>query len=413
VTTVEGLQALALPVTPKQTADARKAAAEAVEDRQQALQDQATADQEQALDDQLAALRENRDKAQEQVATLESQLSALRSSLAAAAALPPGITPPSNPAATLAAQIEQLERSLVAARSQVTAVDESIDKALDGQAKAARQRAESEAIAQAAKDAQTAKATSVRLGEIAVVRVASSPASVARVDGARAATVTATPSGSDLGATTAAVRTGLAGLDLPAGVTVRLGGVAERQQESFEQLGLAMLIALAIVYLIMVATFGSLLQPLILMVSVPFAATGALGLLLLTDTPLGVPAMIGLLMLIGIVVTNAIVLIDLINQYRKRGEGVRDAIIDGARLRLRPIVMTALATICALLPMALGITGGGIFISKPLAVVVIGGLLSSTVLTLILVPVLFDIVEKLRAKRLARRWRHNRVASGT
>ena len=163
-----------------------------------------------------------------------------------------------------------------------------------------------------------------------------------------------------------------------------------------------MLAAIAIVYLIMVATFGSLLQPLILLVSVPFAATGAIGLLLATDTPLGVPAMIGLLMLIGIVVTNAIVLIDLINQYRGAGMSLDEAVRGGARLRLRPIVMTALATIMALLPMGLGVTGGGIFISKPLAIVVIGGLVSSTVLTLVLVPVLYDIVETLRERRRSR-----------
>lgn len=141
--------------------------------------------------------------------------------------------------------------------------------------------------------------------------------------------------------------------------------------------------------------------------SIPFAATGALGLSLLTDTPIGVPSMIGLLMLIGIVVTNAIVLIDLINKKRREGAGVDESIELGARLRLRPIVMTALATIFALIPMALGITGGGVFISKPLGIVVIGGLVSSTLLTLILVPVLYDILEKWRengaAKREARR----------
>jgi len=134
-------------------------------------------------------------------------------------------------------------------------------------------------------------------------------------------------------------------------------------------------------------------------VSVPFAATGALGLSLLTDTPLGVPSMIGLLMLIGIVVTNAIVLIDLINQRRAAGAGVGESIQDGARLRLRPIVMTALATIFALVPMGLGLTGGGVFISRPLAIVVIGGLVSSTLLTLILVPVLYDLLESARERR--------------
>jgi HAE1 family hydrophobic/amphiphilic exporter-1 len=114
---------------------------------------------------------------------------------------------------------------------------------------------------------------------------------------------------------------------------------------------------------------------------------------LLTDTPLGISALIGMLLLVGIVVTNAIVLIDLINQYRREGRPIQEAIMDGARQRLRPILMTALATIFALLPMALGITGGGGFISQPLAIVVIGGLFSSTGLTLIIVPVLYWLVE--------------------
>ena len=142
----------------------------------------------------------------------------------------------------------------------------------------------------------------------------------------------------------------------------------------------------------MVATFSSLIQPLILLISIPFAATGALGLLLITDTPLGVPALIGMLLLVGVVVTNAIVLIDLINQYRKQGRTIQQSIMDGSRQRLRPILMTALATIFALSPLAFGITGGG-FISQPLAIVVIGGLVSSTLLTLVIVPVLYLLIE--------------------
>jgi HAE1 family hydrophobic/amphiphilic exporter-1 len=154
----------------------------------------------------------------------------------------------------------------------------------------------------------------------------------------------------------------------------------------------------------MVATFKSLIQPLILLVSVPFAATGAIGLLLITGVPLGLPALIGMLMLVGIVVTNAIVLIDLINQYRQPRNGepgmsVADAITHGARQRLRPILMTALATVFALTPMALGLTGGGGFISQPLAIVVIGGLISSTALTLVLVPVLYRLVEGRRERK--------------
>src|SRR5690606_27554688 len=180
-------------------------------------------------------------------------------------------------------------------------------------------------------------------------------------------------------------------------------GVSAEQAESFEQLGMAMLAAIAIVFLVMVATFRSIVQPLILLVSVPFAATGAIGLLLLTDTALGVPALIGLLMLVGIVVTNAIVLIDLINQYRAAGRGIREAVIEGGRQRLRPVLMTALATIFALLPMSFGLTGGGVFISQPLAIVVIGGLVSSTLLTLRLVPTLYTAVESFKESRAEKR----------
>ena len=214
-----------------------------------------------------------------------------------------------------------------------------------------------------------------------------------------------TPSGSNLGAVNAEVQKRLGTVSLPAGVTAELGGATTQQAESFQQLGLALLAAIAIVYVIMVATFKSLIQPLILLVSVPFAATGAVALLLVTGVPLGLPSLIGMLMLVGIVVTNAIVLIDLINQYRQPRNGVpgmsvADAITHGARQRLRPILMTALATVFALTPMALGLTGGGGFISQPLAVVVIGGLVSSTALTLVLVPVLYRLVEGRREKKV-------------
>jgi HAE1 family hydrophobic/amphiphilic exporter-1 len=181
---------------------------------------------------------------------------------------------------------------------------------------------------------------------------------------------------------------------MPAGATLLpLGGVSADQAESFGQLFLALLAAIAIVYLIMVATFRSLAQPLVLLVSIPFAATGAFVALLATDTALGLPALIGMLLLVGIVVTNAIVLIDLINQYRLQGMPFEEAIINGARQRLRPILMTALATIGALSPLALGFTGSGGFISQPLGIVVIGGLFSSTILTLVIVPVLYRLVE--------------------
>ncbi|MFD6419237.1 efflux RND transporter permease subunit [Streptomyces sp. NPDC060194] len=239
----------------------------------------------------------------------------------------------------------------------------------------------------------------VKLGDIATVELVDAPVSMTRIDGSRAATITARPTGDDTGAVSGALQAGLDSLKLPAGATATVGGVSQDQSESFAKLGLAMLAAVAIVFMLLVATFRSLVQPLILLVSIPFAATGALGLLLATGTPMGVPAMIGMLMLIGIVVTNAIVLIDLINQYRAQGLPVVEAIVEGGRHRLRPILMTALATIFALLPMALGVTGEGGFISKPLAIVVIGGLISSTLLTLLLVPTLYAMVELGKERR--------------
>ncbi|MET3174134.1 UNVERIFIED_ORG: HAE1 family hydrophobic/amphiphilic exporter-1 [Arthrobacter sp. UYCu721] len=253
----------------------------------------------------------------------------------------------------------------------------------------------------------------VTLGSIASVDQVDVPVSITASNGQRTAKVSVTPSGSNLGAVNAEVQKRLTEVSLPSGVTAELGGATTQQAESFQQLGLALLAAIAIVYVIMVATFKSLIQPLILLVSVPFAATGAVALLLATGVPLGLPSLIGMLMLVGIVVTNAIVLIDLINQYRQPRDGhggmsVADAITHGARQRLRPILMTALATVFALTPMALGLTGGGGFISQPLAVVVIGGLVSSTALTLVLVPVLYRLVEGRRERKTLLRAMHER-----
>ncbi|CAM5601613.1 MULTISPECIES: efflux RND transporter permease subunit [Streptomyces] len=243
----------------------------------------------------------------------------------------------------------------------------------------------------------------VKLGDIADVKLVDGPVSMTRIDGQRAATITAKPTGDNTGAVSADLQSKIDQLTLPAGATASIGGVSEDQDEAFVNLGLAMLAAIAIVFMLLVATFRSLAQPLILLVSIPFAATGAIGLLVATGTPMGVPAMIGMLMLIGIVVTNAIVLIDLINQYRKQGYGVVEAVIEGGRHRLRPILMTALATIFALLPMALGVTGEGGFIAQPLAVVVIGGLITSTLLTLLLVPTLYAMLELRKERRAKKR----------
>lgn len=243
----------------------------------------------------------------------------------------------------------------------------------------------------------------VKLSEIAEVKRTETPAQIRHTEGQRSVTVTVTPAGNDLGAASQAVQNAAGDVDTPQGVTVDFGGATAEQQDAFTQMGLALLAAILITFVILVATFKSLLQPLILLVSIPFAATGSIGLSLLTDTPLGMTSMVGLLMLVGIVVTNAIVLIDLINHFRRHGVELRTAIIHGARLRYRPILMTAAATIFALVPMALGISGEGLLISKPLAIVVIGGLVSSTVLTLILVPVLYLLLESVKERRTERR----------
>ncbi|NUP63990.1 MAG: efflux RND transporter permease subunit [Nonomuraea sp.] len=241
----------------------------------------------------------------------------------------------------------------------------------------------------------------VKLSSVAEVKQVAGPTQVTRIDGERSATVSGKVEAADLGSVTQALTTKLDSVSLASGAEYEIGGASADQADAFSDLGMAMLAAIAIVFMIMVATFRSFVQPLILLVSIPFAATGAIGLLVATDTAMGVPALIGMLMLIGIVVTNAIVLIDLINQYRDQGLGVVEAVIEGGRRRLRPILMTAVATICALTPMAMGVTGSGGFISQPLAIVVIGGLVSSTLLTLVLVPTLYTVVE--RAKERMRR----------
>ncbi|MBZ4487377.1 efflux RND transporter permease subunit [Microbacterium sp. cx-55] len=243
----------------------------------------------------------------------------------------------------------------------------------------------------------------VRLDEIATVDQTDGPTSITTERGQRTATVTVTPQSDDLNAASTLVNEALADTDLPQGADASVGGVLTQQQDGFAQLGLAMLAAILIVYIIMVATFRSLRQPLLLLVSVPFAATGAILLQIVSGIPLGIASLIGVIMLIGIVVTNAIVLVDLVNQYREKGLSTFDATIAGGSRRLRPILMTALATIFALTPMALGITGHGGFISQPLAIVVIGGLVSSTVLTLLVLPTLYNLVEGARERRAARR----------
>jgi Cu/Ag efflux pump CusA len=245
----------------------------------------------------------------------------------------------------------------------------------------------------------------VPLSTLATIQQVVGPQAVNRVNGDRDATITATITGNNTSAVQADVNRALRDVTLPAGATVTTGGVFQQLSTVLQQFVIALLAAIALVYLIMVATFRSLLKPLVLLVSIPFAATGAIVALVVTNTSLSLPGLIGILMLTGIVVTNAIVLLDLVEQYRDRGLSLHDALIEGGRHRLRPILMTAFATMLALLPLAVTGGGGGVggaFISAPLAIVVIGGLFTSTLLTLVLVPVLYSLASRFTGPRTTR-----------
>jgi len=238
----------------------------------------------------------------------------------------------------------------------------------------------------------------VPLSSIATIEELSVPSSITRIDQALAANVTGEIAVADTGAVNTAVKTAVSELQ-DAGklskVDVRLAGVTEQQNESFSGLFTAMAVAILLVYLTMVLVFNSLVDPLVIMFSLPLAVIGAFPALLLTNRPIGISALIGFLMLIGIVVTNAIVLLDRVEQLRHEGVSTKDALLRAGATRVRPILMTAVATILALLPLAMGPSEGSI-IAAELGTVVIGGLLSSTLLTLLVVPVVYSLVDGLK-----------------
>jgi HAE1 family hydrophobic/amphiphilic exporter-1 len=237
---------------------------------------------------------------------------------------------------------------------------------------------------------------STTLGRIATVETVESQGTVTRVDGSPAATVSATITSPDQGGVSREAQQRVDALQasgaVPASVSIRFAGATAQQNEAFSSLFLSMGVAILAVYLVMVIVFGSLVDPLVILFSLPLATIGAFPLLLVTGRPIGISALIGFLMLIGIVVTNAIVLLDLVEQLRHKGMSTHDALIQGGRTRVRPILMTAVATILALLPVALGFSEGSI-IAAELGTVVIGGLFSSTVLTLIVIPVIYMLVD--------------------
>lgn len=240
----------------------------------------------------------------------------------------------------------------------------------------------------------------VPIGQVAKIENGTSPDSITRMDGKMKVDVTAEILSSDVNSASNRVKEKIDEMDLPDGVTVTFGGVTEQINETFGQLGLAMAAAVAIVYFVLVVTFGGGLAPFAILFSLPFTIIGVLVALLIAGETLNVSSLMGALMLIGIVVTNAIVLIDRVIHKENEGLTTRQALLEAGGTRLRPILMTALATIGALLPLVTGLENSAGIISKGLGVTVIGGLISSTLLTLVVVPVVYEFLMKFRSKKV-------------
>ncbi|WKE67064.1 efflux RND transporter permease subunit [Gallaecimonas kandeliae] len=228
------------------------------------------------------------------------------------------------------------------------------------------------------------------LSAVAKVKERMGPSEITRVDQSRVALVDAAIAFGDLKGAEADAKAMLASLKLPPDVRVELAGQSGEREAAFGSLEVALLVAIFLVYLVMASQFESFIQPLLILVTVPLAGAGAVLGLWLTGTPLSVVVFIGLIMLAGIVVNNAIVLIDRVNQLRAEGQHLLDAIAESAESRLRPIVMTTLTTVLGLLPMALGL-GEGAEVRAPMAIAVMSGLVFATLLTLVVLPVLLKL----------------------
>jgi CzcA family heavy metal efflux pump len=236
----------------------------------------------------------------------------------------------------------------------------------------------------------------VLLGNVAIIEKATSPVQIDRKQQQRIVDVTANVSGRDLGSVAADIQTRLDKLVVPPGFELRQSGNVEQQRNTFRGLALAFALAILLVYVVMSSQFQSLIDPFIIMFTVPLGIAGVLWALYLTNTTLSVTSFQGVIVMVGIVVSNGILLVDYTNRLRTSGVELHEAVIKAARTRLRPILMTSLATVLGLIPMAAGI--GGESTQAPLAISVIGGLTVSTVLTLFFIPSLYTIFEE-RFKR--------------
>jgi HAE1 family hydrophobic/amphiphilic exporter-1 len=233
----------------------------------------------------------------------------------------------------------------------------------------------------------------VSLDAVANISISQGPAEIRRVAQERVAVITANVAYGDLGA--AAVEAGsiINRTPMPNGITAIVSGQSEEMQESFQSMQFALALAIFLVYLVMASQFESLIHPFVILFTIPLALVGAVLALFVTGTTINIVALIGVIMLAGIVVNNAIVLVDLINQLRAQGKERFDAIMEAGSARLRPILMTSLTTALGLLPMAIGF-GEGSEVRAPMAITVIGGLLVSTFLTLVVIPVVYSLLDR-------------------
>jgi len=237
----------------------------------------------------------------------------------------------------------------------------------------------------------------VTVKDIADVKLLEQPGVMQLLNGEQYATITGSITEANTSKVNMELMSALDGLSLPDGVQYNVAGNNKEIEDMMKDMGMAILVAIGMVYIVMVVAFGGAKAPFAILFSLPFALIGALLGTVITGQPISVASMIGILMLIGIVVTNAIVLIDRVQQQVEKGLTIRDSLLEAGKTRLRPILMTAIATICALSPLALGM-GGGVLISKGLAVVVIGGLITSTLLTLLIVPIMYELLHRKRVR---------------
>ena len=235
-----------------------------------------------------------------------------------------------------------------------------------------------------------AQGKGVRVKELGTVVERFAPPTIDRKDRERINTVSAILSGAAMSEVVAAAQEKIDQMSLPSGISIQLSGTYEDQQDSFGDLFTLMYLIVILVFIVMAAQFESLTYPFIIMFSLPFAFSGVFLALWLSGNTLNVMSLIGAIMLIGIVVKNGIVLIDYISLNRERGMGIREAVVTGGHSRLRPVIMTTLTTILGMVPMAIG-TGQGSEMWRPMGTAVIGGLTVSTILTLILIPVLYCV----------------------